>query len=99
MCGSCRVQLQGPCNSRCERKCALGDVIESLRAYRSHLAEAALDLVGDSQRRQKFAAAALRKLTGGQHGSDIVAGMTCLSSGQKAIIEIQIANQSAIEER
>ena len=78
---------------------ALRGVVKALGAHRRHLGQAVLDLVGDRQRGQQRATVGVRVLGRGEHGREVVAGVTRLTGRQVGVVEVQVADQRAVVER
>lgn len=75
---------------------ALCRMVETFRPHGCHITQSALHLVGKRERCQHLPTITVCVFCGSQNGSEIVAGMTGLTRGKIAVIEIEIANQSSV---
>ncbi len=96
--GAPRIQPQGPGDARRHGIGALGGVVEPPGPHGGHIGKPTLHLVGHRQRRQQGAPVPARIFGGGQHRPQVVAGVAGLAGGDVAVVEVEVADQSAVVE-
>ena len=94
-----RIEAKRTRYARCHGVRALGRVIKPASAHRCLVGEAALHLVSDCQSRQVLPAGHIGVLGRGQHGCQVVAGMTRLAGGEIGVVEVQVSDQRTVPQR
>src|SRR5689334_17695095 len=73
-------------------------MVEAAVAHRRHVTQPALHLISDGQRGEQRTAVRLRQFRGREHGGDVVGWMTGLARREIAVIEIEVADERAVQE-
>src|SRR5262249_7403711 len=77
----------------------LGRVIEAALPHWSFVGQAALNLIRRRERHHERAPAPAGDLGGRENGAEVVARVACLSRREVGVVEVEIADESAVEER
>ena len=91
--GARRIEPERPCAARGDRIRALRDVIEARVAHRRHVAQPALDLVGQGERGEEVASGCAGVFRRSEHRAEVVARVTGLAVREVAVVEVEVADQ------
>src|SRR5579872_5647981 len=91
VCSPTSIQTEGASHSSSDSVGTLHCVIESRRAHRRYVAQAALNLVSNRESAHKIAAAGVCIISGRKYRRQVVAGMACLALREVAVVEVEVA--------